>query len=185
MTKRSRLRANPVVTSPATPTPARSAKRWGPHYTGQGHRLDIRDHLLRTSPLPAIHASFQVQRPQPYPGGGLNQAQCVGFHTPSRGAVGVPQLRVVEDVAASAGAATAVCPINPYPAAATAGHPRAHPHLLTIRIHVRARVGCGRSGRLKHAGRLQKTGADTDRVSVATNHRRRRLLTIASGRRAR
>jgi hypothetical protein len=33
---------------------------------------------------------------------------------PSRGAVGVPQLRVVEDVPASAGAATAVCAVNPY-----------------------------------------------------------------------
>jgi len=36
--------------------------------------------------------------------------------------VGIPQLRVVEDVATSAGAATAVCAINADPVGAAAGH---------------------------------------------------------------
>jgi len=38
--------------------------------------------------------------------------------------MGIPELRVVEDLAASPGAATAVCAINPYPPDAAAGHPQ-------------------------------------------------------------
>jgi hypothetical protein len=66
----------------------------------------------------------QVQCPQPDPVVGLHQPQRGWIHTDPRGAVGVPQLRVVEDVAASAGAATTVRAINPYPVGAAARHPR-------------------------------------------------------------
>jgi hypothetical protein len=66
----------------------------------------------------------KVQCPQPDPVDGLRQPHTAGVHTAPRGAVGVPQLRVVEDVATSTGAATTMRATNAYPVGAAARHPR-------------------------------------------------------------
>jgi hypothetical protein len=73
----------------------------------------------------------QVESPQPDPVGSVHHSPRARVQTFPLHAVGIPELRVVEDVAASTGTSTAMRPIGSDPLCAATRHPG--PHNLLIR----------------------------------------------------